>query len=66
MTKLLAAIAAAKRAIAKVRETIPRIRKALVVAVPALALVLGTDSPTYIKVVAVLVALGVYAVPNGQ
>ena len=46
------------------REKFQRARKAAVPAVAALGLIVGTDSPTYVDVVLVLVALGVYAVPN--
>jgi hypothetical protein len=49
-------------------EKIARYRKALVASAPAalsiLAEFVGVDSPLYVKVVAVLVAVGVYAVPN--
>jgi hypothetical protein len=45
-----------------------RYRKALVAAIPAVVTlvgeVAGVDSPLYVKAVAVLVALGVYVVPN--
>jgi hypothetical protein len=46
------------------REEFQRARKAAVPAVAALGLIVGTDSPTYINVVLLLVALGVYALPN--
>ena len=46
------------------REKFQRARKAAVPAVAALGLIVGTDSPTYVNVVLVLVALGVYALPN--
>lgn len=51
-------------AMSKLKEAVAQARKFLVVAVPALGLVVGTDSPVYVKVVAVAVALGVYVVPN--
>jgi len=49
-----------------VREYAARIRKALVPAVAALGLIIGTDAPLYVDIVAVLTALGVWAVPNKQ
>jgi hypothetical protein len=53
-----------KNLVSDARKLIAEARKAAIVAVPALALVVGTDSRVYVKVVAVLVALGVYVVPN--
>lgn len=64
MEKVLAFIEKGKRLLAVVRERAAQARKALVPAVAALGLIVGTDSPTYVDVVTVLVALGVYAVPN--
>ena len=52
--------------IQKGKELFARARKAAVPAVGALGLIVGTDSPTYVNVVLVLVALGVYAVPNAK
>lgn len=51
-------------AIYAVREFLGRARKAVVPAVAALGLIIGTDAPTYVDVVSILVALGVYTVPN--
>jgi hypothetical protein len=48
----------------KILAFVNKIRKALVVAVPALGLIVGTGQPLYVKAVATLVAIGVYAVPN--
>lgn len=49
-------------------DKIAKYRKAVVASVPAVVLIVGqfagVDSPVYAQVVAVLVALGVYAVPN--
>jgi mannitol-specific phosphotransferase system IIBC component len=52
--------------IQKGRELVARARKAVVPAVGALGLIVGTDSPTYVNVVAILVAFGVYWVPNAK
>ena len=52
------------RLITKGRELFARARKAAVPAVAALGLVIGTDSPTYVNVVLMLVSLGVFAMPN--
>jgi hypothetical protein len=49
---------------AKIKQFVAEARKFLIVAVPAVGLVVGTNSPLYVKVVAVLVAAGVYVVPN--
>ncbi|HUB99609.1 MAG TPA: hypothetical protein VMS11_07290 [Solirubrobacterales bacterium] len=54
----------ARALIEKGRELLGRARKAAVPAVAALGLIVGTDSPTYVNVVLILVALGVYAIPN--
>jgi hypothetical protein len=48
----------------KLKVLAAQIRKTLVVAIPALGLIVGTTQPVYVKVVAALVALGVYVVPN--
>jgi len=48
----------------KLPALINRVRKALIVAVPAVGLIVGTDTVWYVKALAVLVAAGVYAVPN--
>ena len=53
-----------KNPVSNLPKLLAEARKAAIVAVPALALVVGTDSRLYVKVVAVLVALGVYVVPN--
>lgn len=50
--------------IKKAREKFQSARKAVVPAVTAIGLIVGTDSPTYVNVVLVLVALGVYVIPN--
>jgi len=52
--------------IATVREYVARARKALVPAVAALGLILGTDAPTYVDIVSILTALGVYSIPNAE
>lgn len=57
MTKTLAIIA-------RIKLEINDARKALVVGVPAVGLIVGTDNPYYQKAIAVLVALGVYVVEN--
>jgi hypothetical protein len=48
----------------KLNQYVAEARKFLIVAVPVLGLVVGTDSPVYVKVVAIAVAAGVYVVPN--
>lgn len=52
--------------IGKARSVLARARKAVIPAVAALGLVLGTDAPAYVDVVSILVALGVYTVPNAK
>lgn len=59
MEKVLAGIAA-------VRKFLARARKAVIPAVAALGLILGTDAPTYVDIVSILVAAGVYTVPNAK
>ena len=66
MQKIFALIDKGKQLVSKAPEYIARARKAVVPAVAALGLIAGTDSPTYVNVVAVLVALGVFAVPNAK
>ena len=53
-------------AIARVRGFISRSRKAVIPAVTALGLIVGTDASLYVDVTAILVALGVYAIPNAD
>lgn len=50
--------------IARIQVEIADARKALIVAVPAVGLIVGTSQPLYVKIVAALVAAGVYVVPN--
>lgn len=64
--KILAAIESGRKLIDRGRRFIAGARKAVIPAVAALGLIVGTDSPTYVDVVAILVALGVYAVPNAR
>lgn len=53
-------------AIAQAKDVLATVRKALVPAVVAAGVVLGTDSPVLADVLAVLTALGVYVVPNAE
>ena len=64
MNKVYAVLDAFLDAVAVGREYVARTRKFLVVAVPSVGMIVGTDAPGYAKAVAVLVALGVYAAPN--
>jgi mannitol-specific phosphotransferase system IIBC component len=64
--KIIGGIERAKKLIAKGREFIAGARKAAIPAMAALGLIVGTDSPIYIKAGAVLVALGVYWIPNAK
>jgi hypothetical protein len=64
MSKVSAVLDKVRSVIDSARGVVAQVRKALVVAVPAVGLIVGTDSPLYVKVVAILVALGVYVVPN--
>lgn len=57
MTKTLAIIA-------RIKLEINDARKALVVGVPAVGLIVGTDNVWYVKAVAFLTAVGVYVVEN--
>lgn len=64
--KILEAIRRGRELVGKGRQILARIRKALIPAVAALALIIGTDAPLYQDVIAILVALGVYQVPNAE
>jgi hypothetical protein len=62
--KILAVIERGKLVLATAREYVATVTKALIPAMAALALIVGTDSPAYLKIGSVLVALGVWAFPN--
>jgi hypothetical protein len=52
--------------IQQARRKFAEARKALVVIVPTIGLIVGTDTPWYVNAVAILVAAGVYRVPNAK
>lgn len=64
--KVRALIEKGGRLVIRGNEYVNRARKAAVPAVAALGLIVGTDSPTYVNAVAILVTLGVYAIPNAK
>jgi hypothetical protein len=66
MSKVSAVLDKVRSVIDAARGVIAQVRKALVVAVPTVGLIVGTDTPVYVKGVAILVSLGVYAVPNAS
>lgn len=50
--------------IARLKVELDDARKALIVAVPAVGLIVGTSNPWYVKALAALTAAGVYGVAN--
>lgn len=54
-----------KRSLAKkVKDFLAEARKTVLVAIPVLGMIVGTDAPLYLDIVGVLTVLGVYEVPN--